>query len=562
MLTLREGLQLAEPLRRAKVRAGEGGLDRVVESVNVMEVPDILEWVRPGELLVTTLYPLRDNPRAIAELVPQLAAKGLVGLAITPESYVDRIPPEMIEAADRLGFPLIELPPKVSFIDIIQPLTSYILNIQANELRQSEALLRQFLDLVLRGGSFAEIARLIAQTVGHPVAVVDRFRRVLGQSTPFGEGQLLVRDAAGELHLRDDLPPKDVAELGWEGAEVWRVTEAGGSWTVVAHPIHASSMALGHIVVWGALPHPIPYAVRVALDHGATVAALKMMELRALGQVEQQFQNEVLEALLTPGEGARSHALHLARQMGIPLEPPFCVLVAAPDSPLGEVLAHGEDRSRTAIDTSLHLVRRYVRLLNPRAVFWRQGTRLVVFFPLGGIRTDRAAVVQALREVCQRVGTENQPHSVSIGVGSFTATVEGFAQSYRAAMQSLELGRLLQTAGQSTVTCYEELGLFRLLSGTESREDLANFCREVLGPILTAEAPGPLLATLRAYLENGQNLRRTAQTLGIHYNTARYRLRRLRTLLGPALDVPSSRLALEVALHLVPLAFPTGFVTK
>ncbi len=37
----------------------------------------------------------------------------------------------MIDAANRLDFPLIELPPKVSFIDIIQPLTSRILNIQA-----------------------------------------------------------------------------------------------------------------------------------------------------------------------------------------------------------------------------------------------------------------------------------------------------------------------------------------------------------------------------------------------------------------------------------------------
>lgn len=42
-LTLREALTLAEPLRRAKVLAGEEGLDQVVEAVNVMEVPDILE---------------------------------------------------------------------------------------------------------------------------------------------------------------------------------------------------------------------------------------------------------------------------------------------------------------------------------------------------------------------------------------------------------------------------------------------------------------------------------------------------------------------------------------
>ena len=64
-LTLRQAMTFVEPLRKSKVLAGERGLDNPVQSVNVMEVPDILEWVRPGELLVTTMYPLRDDAAAI-----------------------------------------------------------------------------------------------------------------------------------------------------------------------------------------------------------------------------------------------------------------------------------------------------------------------------------------------------------------------------------------------------------------------------------------------------------------------------------------------------------------
>jgi len=134
-LTLREALTLAEPLRQARVIAGAGGLDNVVRSVNVMEVPDILEWVHPGELLVTTMYPLHDDRAAIEALIPRLAEKGLAGLAVTVESYIGALPPAMLADANRLNFPLIELPPRVSFIDIIQPLTSRILDLQAEELR-------------------------------------------------------------------------------------------------------------------------------------------------------------------------------------------------------------------------------------------------------------------------------------------------------------------------------------------------------------------------------------------------------------------------------------------
>jgi len=68
----------------------------------------------------------------------------------------------MIQAANELGFPLIELPEKVSFIDIIQPITSEILKLQANELIESEEIHRQFIELVLSGGTYRDIAQGIA----------------------------------------------------------------------------------------------------------------------------------------------------------------------------------------------------------------------------------------------------------------------------------------------------------------------------------------------------------------------------------------------------------------
>ena len=35
------------PLSDARLVAGHAGLDRVIRSVNIMEVPDILDWVKP-----------------------------------------------------------------------------------------------------------------------------------------------------------------------------------------------------------------------------------------------------------------------------------------------------------------------------------------------------------------------------------------------------------------------------------------------------------------------------------------------------------------------------------
>jgi len=559
VLTLREALQLAEPLRKGKVLAGHKGLDRVVQAVNVMEVPDILEWVRPGELLVTTLYPLRDNPQAQRNLIPSLAQKGLVGIAITPESYIDKIPEEMIQAADALDFPLVELPPKVSFIDIIQPLTSRILNIQANELRQSEALLREFLALVLRGGGFSDIARLIAQTLGHPVTLVDRFRRILGESPAQATPRFLVeRDPSGDAFLGAAFQPQMVEHLPWGQAQVLRVGSGKKGITFVAHPIQASSMELGKILVWGTLPAPLPSAQMVALEHGATVAALKWMEGRALSQVAQHFQNEVLENLLSDQPGALDRAQKLASQLGMSLETPFWVIVASPDAWSRESSIPTEGASQSHMETSLHLARRYIRILSPRAVSWRQGTRLVTLFPSRGRSASTPDLVQALQDIARRVAQENAPYTVSMGLSNLAPTLEEFRRAYRGAMQSLELGRVLHKGSASTVTALADLGLLRLLSPGDSRDELEKFCEETLGAVVRRDKRGALLPTLQAYLESGCNLRQTAAALGVHYNTVRYRVHRLHKLLGPVLRDPRGRLNLEVALQLLPLVRGAG----
>ena len=80
---------------------GQEGLDRQVRAVNVMEVPDILDWVQPDELLLTTAYPLRHDPVGLDALIPRLAERGLAGIAVKPARYIESIPNGMIEAADR-----------------------------------------------------------------------------------------------------------------------------------------------------------------------------------------------------------------------------------------------------------------------------------------------------------------------------------------------------------------------------------------------------------------------------------------------------------------------------
>ena len=561
-LTLREALTMVEPLRKSRVVAGKRGLDNVVESVNVMEVPDILDWVHQGELLVTTMYPLRDDAAAIETLVPRLAEKGLAGLAVTPLSYIDDFPQCMLDAANRLGFPLIELPPKVSFIDIIQPLTSKILNLQANELLQSEKILHQFIELVLGGGSYSDIAHVIAQVIQCPVSVVDRFRRVLGTSFIIGHTQVQKKfmraEGAEDMYLNDLYKPELVEALPDSEAKRMRVVGPEGPVDHIVCPVEVSSMILGEIILWGPLSYPLHFTDLIAIEHGSTVAALKMMEMRSISEVEQRFRNEILEGLLSDQPAAREQAIYLSRELGSHLSPPFTIIVVKPDLSSGMLLTQVESIVQSNIGSSLHLAKRYIRRIEPEASFWHQGPRLVVFFPLQPNRLSgaKSLLVQELRQVCERIEAENDPYTVSMGISSPASDLAEFRQAYECAKQSLEIGRAFQEErSSSVVTPYEDLGLFRVVSLAESPASLDRFCQDTIGPLLAYDRENgtELVKTLRVFLERNQNSAKAAKVLFIHYNTLRYRLDRIREILGDVLDSPQQRLTIEIALQFYPL---------
>jgi purine catabolism regulator len=561
-LTLREALTMAEPLRKARIRAGRQGLDNVVTSVNVMEVPDIQNWVRPGQLLVTTLYPLHDDSDAIEALVPSLAERELAGLAITPSGFLEELPQCMLDAADELGFPLIELPPKVSFIDIIQPLTTRILYLQAEELRQSESILRQFIDLVLGGGSYTDIAQVIAQVVECPVSIIDRFRRVLGSSSIIGQATIqkdfIRHDTSEDSYLNDLYKPDFIERIASSEASHMKILRPGGAIDCIICPVTASSMILGEIILWGPLSHPLPFTHLMAIEHGSTVTALRMMVTRSIDEVEQRFQNEILEALLSDQPHVRERMMYFSHELSNRLSPPYVVIIVKPDLAWDTLLTKTALTEQRNMDSSLHLAGRYIRRLVPDATFWHQGPRLVVFVPVQPTDISKAKthLTEELCKVCDRIARENSPYTVSIGLGTVMSDLEDFRQAYEQAEQSLELGRVFQGEAVSVVYHYEDLGLFRIVSLADSSARLQAFCRDTIGALIEYdnEKGTDLCHTLRVLLEQHQNLTQTAKLLHVHYNTLRYRIDRIKRILGDVLDDPQQRLAIELALQFYRLA--------
>ena len=104
------------PLSRARLLAGKSGLMRTVASANIQEVPNVERWLRRGEVLFTAGYAFRELEDLCA-FMERIERAGVSAVFVKPGQYLQAVPQEMIDAAERLKLPLFSLPEDISYMN-------------------------------------------------------------------------------------------------------------------------------------------------------------------------------------------------------------------------------------------------------------------------------------------------------------------------------------------------------------------------------------------------------------------------------------------------------------
>ncbi|MGA4993373.1 PucR family transcriptional regulator [Nonomuraea bangladeshensis] len=509
-------------LAEARLIAGESGLGRIVQRLNVMEVPDILAWVKPHELLLTTGYPLRNTPQSLGRLVADLDERGLAALAIKLGRYVDELPGDMVEQADRLGFPLILLPNDVGFDDILNQVLTDILNRQAAVLARAEEAHRALVQVVLAGGGLGEVAAEVAQLLDVSVAVVDGAGAVLATAGP-AEHVAALRES-----ISREGPPTTAARAPA------RAGTGGRGREFASVPVLAGGHHHGRIVAYSASTAIRDSDVGI-LERAATVAALVVTRQEAVNAVESKYRADFLRDVLTGRAGTAERVNGRARAFGWDLSRPVTVLVA-------ELDPDGDERS--AQDRLVACWTAAVRRHDPRGAVAGFSHEVVAVIDAGldaaRVAKDAAAAFADL-----------PPATFSTGTSRPSPGADALPEAYAQALKAARVGRQLH--GPGAVAHFDQLGVYRLLSLVNDTDELHAFVRETLGPLATDDDAenADLRRTLHVLLETNLNVAETARRLHFHYNTLRYRIGKLERMLGNFTDDPHLRLNLTLALHVL-----------
>jgi DNA-binding PucR family transcriptional regulator len=138
-----------------------------------------------------------------------------------------------------------------------------------------------------------------------------------------------------------------------------------------------------------------------------------------------------------------------------------------------------------------------------------------------------------------------------LGLGSAVASPTGLGQSLEEAERTLVVGRTLEITDRPLF--FDHLGVYRVLLGPNNARDRRDFIDEALGPVVgyDAEHGSGLVDTLRAWVAADYSVTDAAARLFVHPNTLKYRLKRIRALLGGDPSRGDLRLQVELALKLL-----------
>ncbi|TDC88951.1 PucR family transcriptional regulator [Actinomadura sp. 7K507] len=568
--TLTYGLSVGEvlgvsTLNGARLIAGRSGLERVVQRLNVMEVPDILSWVKPNELLLTTGYPLRNTPQSLDNLVADLDERGLAALAIKLGRYLDSLPAEMIAQADRRGFPLILLPNDVGFDDILNQVLTDILNRQAAVLARTEEVHRALVQIVLCGGGLQEVVDEVATLLDVAVVVLDGEQRVLAGAGPDEHVQAMRAFDAGRH-----------AACGRGGCGI---IGAHGTGDHLAVPVMAGGFDHGRIVAFspGGTLRGTDLGI---LERAATVAALVVTKQQAVAAVESKYRADFLRDILAGRAGDDDRVVAHCDGFGWDLDRPVMVLVAEldgrPRGNGGPVPATGHEpdgkgrgkgdgpeggtRGRGAEERSAQerlaaawtsAVRRHDR----GAAVASFAHEVVAVVGVDGADPAEltAGPAQAMVKEASSIFAEHLPvrRTFSTGISRTVTSPAALPEAYEQAVKAVRVGRQLNGAGARAH--FDQLGVYRLLSLVSDPGELHAFVRETLGDLAADDEPElvDLRRTLQVLLETNLNVAETARRLHFHYNTLRYRIGKLERMLGAFTEDAHLRLNLTLALHVL-----------
>lgn len=517
-LTVATALSELPSLSSAIIVAGRSGLDRVIVWSHIVDNPEICPWVREGVLLLTTMFAInKDQVEQQREIIKYLANMNLSGVIISVGRYIQKIPPCMLDEAEKHNFPIITVPWDVPFIELTREIHEWIHKEQFATPEQALRVQRELTQIVIGGGGLSLLAEKLAIILQNSIIIESVDNRLLAHY-PYKNS-----DGPYPQYFLEQMSAKTRSYFEASGLLDFSNNEIkvrhiapNPKFNISSERILAPIVMEDHLsgFLWIVNTNgPLDIIDYSTIEHAAFVAALIMSRDKAVYEAELRGKKQLFDNLISSDQNASIYDLQkMMRGLGL----------------------HG--------DYQILLIQEYcvkkfpVRLLSSyiessikricySATVLEWDDRIVVM--LGGLAHH------AGEKIAHQLIEEGKKHGMDllVGMSSVAKQTSELKKCLHESLDSLEIGLAL-CKGMSGVWVFDQLGFLSWLINLPTD----TFCENEFGRIVEnideydRQNNTEYLRTLETYLDNLLNSKSTADNLYLHRNTLHQRLSKLQSL--------------------------------
>lgn len=551
-LTVEQVLQM-EQFKDARLVGGKQGVSRIIRIPNIVETPEVAQWMKGGELLITSGYIFKDSPQLVRSMIYDLSAKDISALGLRGGKYFTEATPEMISACNEVNLPLIELPPNISYMDLMMPIFETVINNQLSLLRKSQEIHDSLIKIVLSGKGLSGICQALTKLIECPVVLLNERGSILAKSEYLDysiEENLITDYFIENKQYINQLQRHKATKIGITTDDIQNYQDY-----FFFVPINISNMTSGYIIA-KYITKPSDEDTIMALEHASTFFALEIMKMNTRIETEKQIRGELLDYLLFGNLDNLEEISHWAVNLDFDLKKKSVIFYISLDN--SEVHHFRLNRVNNGymdlFKSHIYQAARSSFINYPGGILMlTRRDYLVGYVNVDTQKPDSMNLLDEtllglLKEVNRKIEVTG---SISIGVGKVANDIADVKKSYQEAKIAHRIGALVQ--GTGSLSYYEKLNSYEVLHELNGATSSKKIVELVLGPIIEYDESNrtQLLHTLYTYFENDCNVRKTATALFVHRNTVNYRLKQIEELSRKLLNKSMDRFDLLLCLKIL-----------
>ncbi|MCT4486809.1 PucR family transcriptional regulator [Levilactobacillus parabrevis] len=538
MSTLKELLNLPR-FSDLEVLSIHKDMERPVESVEITETPDVANFIPEHVIILTTAMVFRNGQEKLKPFLASLVKHKVAALGIKVGRFIEEIDPAVIAYATEINLPLIKIPSTQPLGGLLYQMQSYLMDSKTEQLTYALDIQKSFSNLLMHDVSNGRFVAELGKIINAPVIMLNPWHKVIGSSQYFSES-----DHPASFYA-EQLTPKNYEKINEDKSNIMIKDIKGEEIQVLGYPVKVANYFPYYLLVLK--PEQIPYPIsEFAIEQAVLVLTFILYKNQKVREFFDIMKSDFLSQLIkakTDQTNENRDWIDLGENYGLVQSDYYriALVYCVPNEKNKNQIFYRKEEAEVAnswLQEQLPL-----KIRDVVAFKVKNSNDIALLFQSKEVSFERT-----VKTLIESLKTELDIN-LSFSFGNPYDEIEEISSSYVEA--KLTLDEVKQQETPDMLNYYHPRGLISLFEGAND-EDIHYYCEKVLKDLAYPSDPSTidLRKTLQYYLDYNCEITKTANTLYLHRNTIKYRIKQCEKILGQSVKNPQTSLNLRLALEL------------